>query len=71
MDTIDQASLSQEAFEERMIQAVRKKAGHTLLFTGKCYYCSENIKSPHIFCDVSCRNDYEREERLNAISGRR
>jgi hypothetical protein len=68
-DRLDEASESQDILDGYAIEAVRRHAGRSLLFTGYCYYCYEGVHSPHIFCGVECRDDWEHEKRLTAISG--
>jgi hypothetical protein len=49
---------------------VQRKANRTLLYSGFCYYCYERVHSPHIFCNNECREDYDKEMRMNQINGK-
>ena len=69
MDKIDEAQVLIENVTENRITKVRSRVGKTLLYSGFCYYCYERVHSPHIFCDLDCRDDYEREQRMNKIEG--
>jgi hypothetical protein len=69
MDKIDEAQALIENVTENRITRVRSRVGKTLLYSGFCYYCYERVHSPHIFCDLDCRDDYEREQRMNKIEG--
>lgn len=69
MDRIDEAQDLLETVMDQQIINIRSKIGRTLLYGGFCYYCYERVKQPHIFCDLDCRDDYEREQRMNRIEG--
>jgi len=69
MDKIDEAQGLIENVTENHISKIRSRVGKTLLYSGFCYYCYEGVHSPHIFCDLDCRDDYEREQRMNRIEG--
>lgn len=71
MSTIDQAIESQETLTGFTIEAIRRNAKRSLLFSGHCYYCDEVVGSPHLFCDLDCRDDWENEKRLKEIAGKR
>jgi hypothetical protein len=69
MDRIDEAQDLTDRVTENHIKYIRAKVGKSLLHSGFCYYCYSDVHSPHIFCDLDCRDDYEREQRLNKIQG--
>lgn len=69
MDKVDEAQGLTENVTENRISRIRSRVGKSLLFSGFCYYCYESVHSPHIFCDLDCRDDYEREQRMNRIEG--
>jgi len=66
----DQAYELQDLVMRSQIQNIRNNVGRSLLPSGYCYYCGEEIHSPLIFCDALCRDDYEKEEYLRKIAGR-
>ncbi|PRC90861.1 hypothetical protein [Solimicrobium silvestre] len=39
----------------------RVHAAPVLAFTGCCRYCEEAVAEPSRFCNVECRDDFERE----------
>jgi hypothetical protein len=70
----DNADVAQQLIDdhnETAIAKVLREKGRALLYSGYCYYCYERVHSPHIFCDLDCRSDWEREQRMNKIEGRR
>lgn len=42
-----------------------------LPYTGYCHYCKEATGATKIFCDPECRDDYDRQEKLKHINGRK
>jgi hypothetical protein len=69
-DTGDRAQQATEDLTNFSIANIRSAVGRTLLHSGYCYYCDENVHSPHLFCNLDCRDDWEREQRLKALAGR-
>lgn len=69
MDKIDEAQGLTEDVTQNHISRIRSRVGKSLLFSGFCYYCYESVHTPYIFCDLDCRDDYEREQRMNRIQG--
>lgn len=59
---------SQEIQEAQIAQALarRKKVPEK---TGLCLACEEPVKEG-VFCDIDCREFYERSERIRAIKGK-
>jgi len=71
MDDLDFVQDAEAENMARAIQAVRNRArSSTLLFSGSCYYCDTPVKSPHVFCNTECRDDWEQEQRLLRMNGR-
>lgn len=70
MDAIDLAADAAEQFNENSIQSVRDRAHVKLLHSGACRYCESVVAAPLIFCDVECRDDWEREKRITELRGR-
>jgi hypothetical protein len=35
----------------------------------QCHFCEEFVCDTELFCNVDCRNDYERHERIGKIRG--
>lgn len=71
MDEIDRANEIAEIMLSAAINNVRPR----LKVTGKCYSCGEGLMDSIIkgslFCDEFCRDDYEKQERMKAINGRK
>ena len=70
---MDKADIAQQLIDDLNDQATSKvlrNKGKSLLFSGYCYYCYEHVHSPHIFCDIECRADWEREQKMARIEGR-
>ena len=52
----------------RGLAAVRSRPG--LVANGCCYYCDEVLAPALLFCNVDCRDDYEKEQAAKARAGR-
>lgn len=39
--------------------------------TGYCLYCGAKLDHPGKFCDADCRDDYEHEQKVMQIAGKR
>lgn len=71
-DVVDQASAAENAFTESRIRHYREQAARSkMVYSGFCYYCNERLKQPLVFCDLGCREDFEHEERMRKINGRK
>jgi hypothetical protein len=44
--------------------AFARQAGKTLVPNKTCHWCEAQIKAKLLFCDLDCRDDYERDKRL-------
>jgi hypothetical protein len=69
---MDSADFAQQWIDDLNDQAVSKtlrNKGKALLYSGYCYYCYEEVHSPHIFCNNECRDDWEKEQRMKKING--
>lgn len=63
MSAKDDADLASEQEEIARLEALHQ-VHHTFTFrTGSCYNCGEPI--PGSFCDVECREDWERRQAYN------
>lgn len=69
MSSDDKQNEAAEFLKDKAIEAIRSKA-KSKLFTGYCYYCYSPVRSPHIFCDPGCMEDWEKEEKIRMIEGR-
>jgi len=65
MDDADYASDREDIAREQAIAAVRRRKNE-LPPIGFCYYCSEPVPAGSRFCDASCRDDHETEQRLRS-----
>ncbi len=62
-DIADQASRTEEMERDAQVRRQRAKASkRQLIPTGSCYYCNSGVPAGHLFCDSSCREDYEEEQ---------
>ena len=52
----------------RGLAAVRRRPG--LAAHGCCHYCDEALAPALLFCDVDCRDDYDKEQAAKARAGR-
>jgi hypothetical protein len=53
------------------IRNIREQTKKTLIPTGICYYCEDDVGSSVLFCSTECRDDYAREQRMKEINGKR
>jgi hypothetical protein len=63
---VDEADIADEriAIEMRRLLQLRRRAGPQP--TGRCLWCGEPVRPPLRWCDVSCRDDWERaHERIH------
>lgn len=65
-DTIDDGN---ERAEFLLSVALANRKQRALIPTGFCFYCNEAVGA-RLFCDASCRDDYQEEQRLKQIGGR-
>lgn len=66
-DIIDRATDAQQKQLDQAISAA--KITQSRLPKGRCNYCGEAVNDT--FCDIDCRNDYEREQRIMQQNGRK
>ena len=59
-DIADQAEDRYENWLEGNIQKVRERP--SLKPCGHCYNCNEPVSGQMIFCDVDCRDDYDKRK---------
>ena len=52
----------------RGLAAVRRQLG--LVANGCCHFCDEALAPAQLFCDVDCRDDYDKEQAAKARAGR-
>lgn len=60
-DLYDQATEREETERARAIE--RARTATALPFVGACYNCDAAVPAGHRFCDVDCRNDWEKRAR--------
>jgi predicted nucleic acid-binding Zn ribbon protein len=70
MDKADTAQEQEDKLLEITLKNIREKVKRSLIPSGYCYYCQEEIPPPLIFCNLECRDDYCKEQRLKRITGR-
>lgn len=61
MEVIDKAQENEQLFTELALKNAKQQ---TLTANGRCHYCEETIDEGLRFCDVDCRDDYDREQRI-------
>jgi ribosomal protein L32 len=61
MDIIDKA---QENIEKEDAARFAARRSVSLPHTGECHNCGETVAPDRLFCDVDCRDDYDRRQRL-------
>jgi len=69
MDIFDEATLREEFHREISLRNARAGA-QVLASTGRCLWCDEPLDTLRPFCDADCRDDYERDQKLQRIKGR-
>ncbi|HHL0960445.1 TPA: hypothetical protein ACQVH3_005253 [Serratia marcescens] len=60
---VDEVDLAQELERERMNRLLANRTRESLSFIGMCHNCLEPLAEAH-FCDVDCRDDYEKRARF-------
>lgn len=69
---MDKADIAQQIIdyltEEAISQVLRNKE-ESLRFRGYCHYCYEPVAHPQRFCDLDCRSDWDKEDRMRRING--
>jgi len=69
MDPLDLAQTETEIQFNARIKNIRDKTKKSLLPTGVCYYCEDNVGTSLLFCSSECRDDYSKEQRMREING--
>jgi predicted nucleic acid-binding Zn ribbon protein len=67
-DIYDQATMREEQERERSINAVRRQ-NQTLVPTGACHWCGEDVDGERRFCDADCRDMWQRQESARKRAG--
>jgi hypothetical protein len=63
-DIIDDANDLADLYQELQIKKARAQLNvNKFEHTGFCINCEEVVKSPRIFCDGDCRDDFERRKK--------
>lgn len=60
-DIIDQAN---DHIEREMKMRLEHRRASMLPATGECLNCGEHLDGERRFCDVDCRDDYDKRQRL-------
>ncbi|CAB4127874.1 Protein of unknown function DUF2116, Zn-ribbon [uncultured Caudovirales phage] len=63
-DEFDRASDLEQQYRDIAIKSVRSKDTN-FKFIGLCLNCGSKINQDKRFCDIDCRNDYEKRENAN------
>lgn len=65
-DPVDRAVAEQEIILQEQLRLARTKPVEPLAYTGSCHNCHEQLPDQHRFCDVDCREDFEKIKRSRA-----
>lgn len=68
-DLIDRASALDEQLREAYINKAREQKPK-LEATGQCLYCEAELSDGQRFCDVECRDDWQRENDAKRRAGK-
>jgi hypothetical protein len=72
MDFCDSSSRYEEIYLNSALDQHKQAVMSSLeKETGFCLYCGEKLDHPGKFCSKECRDDYEHEQKLKQISGRK
>ena len=69
MDDADRAADREDIAREAAVAAIRRRI-EAMPSLGYCYYCGEALRAGKRFCDADCRDDYDRQEKFKARTGR-
>lgn len=59
----DEADLGNDQAEKSLAASLKAQLGRAgMVYKGRCYYCETPTPQGHNFCDVDCRDDFERLE---------
>lgn len=60
-DEVDRGNdQAEQTLQHLVAQARRVRA---LMPVGRCYNCEEHVEINRLFCDLDCREDYDRRQR--------
>lgn len=71
MDFCDSSSQYEEIYLKSALDQHKQSINAVEKDTGYCLYCGEKLDHPGKFCSKDCRDDYEHEQRVKQISGRK
>lgn len=69
MDVFDQATEREEKDRAFALQMARQ--GEVLAAVGVCHWCDESVAPGHRFCDVDCRDLFDRHLAAEIRGGRK
>lgn len=69
MDECDKASAVTEIDLQDAIERHNRTREPDLIPTGFCYWCESDIHPGHLFCDLSCMEDWQRERDARRRNG--
>lgn len=69
-DLVDEGNDNAARGLESAINKVRAEAGKVLVPKGRCYMCDADVADGVRFCDAGCRDDWDKQERLQKIKGK-
>lgn len=67
----DHADVSDKRIAQAVIAGLDKvRRAPRLHSDGRCHFCSEPVPDALLFCDIDCRDDFEKELNARRLSGR-
>lgn len=65
----DIVDLANDHVEREMGMRLRAHRTISLVPAGQCHYCAEPVKQALLFCDLECRDEYDREAGIRRRQG--
>lgn len=69
---MDDADRAEHILSNAISDGIAKiRRSSNLVPSGFCHYCAESVGSSVLFCCPDCRDDYEAEQKMKRIMGKR
>jgi RNA polymerase-binding transcription factor DksA len=70
-DDADLAQKHSEQLEDIQRQQIKERASKRELYpNGYCHECEEAVPEERLFCDIDCRDIYEKRRRADIYNGK-
>lgn len=66
----DEADMAQHQIEQSLALAFKAREREKIRPIGRCWYCYDKLTDLVLFCSADCRDDWDREQKAKARSGR-